>query len=143
MVDVLVTIFHTLISFLLIIAVLLQSGKGGGLASSIGGGLSSSSVLGGRSASTFLTKTTAVLATVFMLSCLLQAVTYDSGDVPTSATERMLEESGFPSPSPLLNEGAGFLDEPATDETDSQGGEEAEGAEGSDAEGETAAEQSP
>mgnify|MGYP001227404998 CR=1 FL=1 len=36
--DVLVTIFHTLISFLLIIAVLLQSGKGGGLASSIGGG---------------------------------------------------------------------------------------------------------
>ena len=140
MFDVLVTIFHTLISFLLIIAVLMQSGKGGGLASSIGGGLSSSSVLGGRSASSFLTKTTAVLATAFMLSCLLQAVSYDSGDLPTSATERMLQESGIPSP--LLNEGAGFLDEPATDETDSQGGEEVEG-ERSDTEGEMATEQSP
>ena len=135
MLDVLVTIFHTLISFLLIIAVLLQSGKGGGLASSIGGGLSSSSVLGGRSASTFLTKTTAGLATAFMLSCLFQAVSYDSGELPTSATERMLEESGVPSPSPLLNEGAGFLDEPAT--------EDAGSAEGSDTEGETATEQSP
>ena len=136
MMDVLVTIFHTLISFLLIIAVLLQSGKGGGLASSIGGGLSSSSVLGGRSAGTFLTKTTAVLATTFMLSCLLQAGTYDSSDVPTSATERMLEESGIPSPSPLLNEGARFLDEPATDEGESQGSEDAGSAEGTNSEGE-------
>lgn len=143
MLDVLVTIFHTLISFMLIIAVLMQSGKGGGLAASIGGGLSSSSVLGGRSASSFLTKTTAVLATAFMFSCLLQAISYDSGDKPTSATERMLQERGFPAPSPLLNEGAGFLDEPAADATKSQGGEEAEGAEGSDTEGETATKQSP
>ena len=140
MLDVLITIFHTLISFLLIIAVLMQSGKGGGLASSIGGGLSSSSVLGGRSASSFLTKTTAVLATAFMLSCLMQAVSYDSGELPTSATERMLEERGFPSPSPLLNEGAGFLDEPATNEGESQGSEDAGSAEGSDSEGETAPE---
>ena len=114
---------------MLIVAVLLQSGKGGGLSSAIGGGLSSSSVLGGRSASTFLTKTTAILATAFMLICLLQAVTYDSGEVPTSATERLLEESGVPAPSPLLNEGAGFLDEPATDDADEGGAEAAaEGA---------------
>ena len=123
MLDTIVTIFHTVLCFLLIITVLLQSGKGGGLASSIGGGLSSASVLGGRSASTFLTKTTAVLATTFMLSCLLQAVTYESGDVPTSATARMLEESGVPVPSPLRNEGAGFLDEPVSEESEETKGE--------------------
>lgn len=137
--DVIFTIFHTLLCFVLIIAVLMQSGKGGGLASSIGGGLSSSSVLGGRSAGTFLTKTTAVLATAFMLSCLLQALTYESGEVPTSATERMLEESGVPALSPLLNEGAEFFDAPVSEESEAAGGEDVAGA-GEEAQGEAATE---
>ena len=36
----LLTVIHVVICVLLIIAVLLQSGKGGGLAASVGGGLS-------------------------------------------------------------------------------------------------------
>ncbi|MBT4611237.1 MAG: preprotein translocase subunit SecG, partial [Gemmatimonadetes bacterium] len=48
------TIVHVLLCAFLIVAVLLQSGKGGGLSASVGGGLSSSSVLGGRAATTFL-----------------------------------------------------------------------------------------
>ena len=66
--DILITILHVLICIFLVLAILLQSGKGGGLASSLGGGMSSSSVLGGRSATTFLTKATAVLAGVFFIA---------------------------------------------------------------------------
>lgn len=106
------TFIHVIICFLLVVAVLLQSGKGGGLASSIGGGLSSTSVLGGRAASDFLTKATSVLATAFMVSCLLLSLTFDSGDSgPVSATERAMQESPVqPSVVPFTEpEGGGVL----------------------------------
>ena len=93
---VLLTILHVLIAILLIVAVLMQSGKGGGLAASVGGGLSSSSVLGGRTAATFLSKTTSALATAFLVSCLVQSFMWSSDDgQPMTATERMLQE-GIP-----------------------------------------------
>ena len=112
--DILITILHLLICIFLILAILLQSGKGGGLASSLGGGMSSSSVLGGRTATTFLTKATAVLAAAFMLICLLQSFSYDAPEADNStATERVLEQSGAPVPPPALSEG--LLEEtPAT-----------------------------
>ena len=89
----LLTVIHVLICIVLIVAVLMQSGKGGGLAGSIGGGLGASSVLGGRTATTFLTKTTTGLATAFLLSCLLQAFVHEGPtQAPTTATERMLGE---------------------------------------------------
>jgi preprotein translocase subunit SecG len=89
-----VIIFHVLVAFLLVVAVLLQAGKGGGLAGSIGGGMGggSGSVLGGRTASTFLTKATSVLATTFLLSCLWQSITFDTSSGPSSAVERRLDE---------------------------------------------------
>jgi preprotein translocase subunit SecG len=122
------TIIHVLICLLLVAAVLLQSGKGGGLAGSIGGGLSSTSVLGGRSASTFLTKATAVLATAFMLICVVQAITYDTPEgMPTTASERILEESGASmEPEKLFNETDGLpLKEAGQVETDSEKSAEA------------------
>ncbi len=100
---VLMTILHVLVCLFLILAVLLQSGKGGGLAAGLGGGLSSSSLLGGRSAATFLSKATSVLAIAFMLSCLAQAVIVRAQHAPPiSATERMLRERGAaPAPVPI------------------------------------------
>ena len=90
---ILLTLVHVLICILLVLVVLLQSGKGGGLASSIAGGLSSASFLGGRTASNFLTTATTVLATAFFLSCLVQFLTFDSGrQEASSATERMLQQ---------------------------------------------------
>ena len=89
---ILLTTLHVLIAGLLILAVLLQSGKGAGLAASLGGGLSSASVLGGRTAATFLSKTTSILATAFLASCMLQSVLkIDRDDAPTTAMERVLE----------------------------------------------------
>lgn len=108
---ILITILHVLVCAFLVGAVLLQSGKGGGLAGSIGGGMATSSVLGGRTASNFLTKATTILATVFMVSCLFQAFLIDRSDsVPSSATERMLQErSTAPTPFAPTGEGEGGL----------------------------------
>ena len=97
MFEILFTIFHVLICVLLVVTVLLQAGKGGGLAGSIGGGLASSSVLGGRTAATFLTKATTVLATAFMLSCLVQSVAFQTAETtPTTATQRTMAEEQVP-----------------------------------------------
>ena len=108
--DVVVNTIHVIICLLLIVAVLLQAGKGGGLAGALGGGLSSSSVLGGRTATTFLTKTTAVLAGTFMVLCLFQSMTYEAPttDDGSTATERMLEQGVAPPPPGF---GDRFLDE--------------------------------
>ena len=97
MFEILFTIFHVLICVLLVVTVLLQAGKGGGLAGSIGGGLASSAVLGGRTAATFLTKATTVLATAFMLSCLVQSVAFQTAETtPTTATQRTMAEQQAP-----------------------------------------------
>ena len=58
-----------LVSCLLMIAVLMQSSKGGGLAGSFAGG-SIGTVFGVRRTSDFLTKTTSILATIFIVLAL-------------------------------------------------------------------------
>jgi|SRR3989304_1243915 len=58
-----------LVSILLMIAVLMQSSKGGGLAGTLGTS-NIGTVFGVRRTSDFLTKTTTVLATLFMVLAL-------------------------------------------------------------------------
>ena len=112
--NILLTILHVLIAALLILAVLLQSGKGAGLASSLGGGLSASSVLGGRTAATFLSKTTSILATAFLVSCMVQSIIkVDRDDTPTTAMERELERGRVPFGQTLLEEETPFAPEGA------------------------------
>ena len=116
----LLTIVHVLICALLVVAVLMQSGKGGGLAGSIGGGLGASSVLGGRTATTFLTKTTTGLATAFLVSCLIQAFVHEGPtEAPMTATERMLGEGTDPFQVPF---GASVEEMPASPEGSDTGG---------------------
>ncbi len=64
-----VELFHLLIAALLILVVLLQSGKGADIGAAFGGG-SSQTVFGGRGASTFLSKLTSACAIIFMLTSL-------------------------------------------------------------------------
>ncbi len=59
-----------ILAVLLIIAILLQNSKGGGLAGSLGGG-NIGAVFGVRRASDFLTKATTYLATTFIVLCLV------------------------------------------------------------------------
>jgi len=65
-----VTIF-VIICLLQIVAVLLQSSKGGGLAGAFGGGGGMGAMFGSRGAATFLSKLTAGLATAFMILALI------------------------------------------------------------------------
>lgn len=63
---------HILVSILLILVVLLQQAKGAGLSPVFGGG---QSVFGARGAAPFLTRLTAILAVLFMVTSIILAIT--------------------------------------------------------------------
>jgi preprotein translocase subunit SecG len=68
----LVTIIHVVVSLFLILVILLQAGKDGGMGAGLGGG-GAQSVFGGRGSQTFLSKVTSVSAAVFMVTSLTLA----------------------------------------------------------------------
>ena len=63
-------IIHILISVVLILSILLQSGKGGSLAGALGGAGAAGAVLGTRGAATMLSKITTYASVLFLVSCL-------------------------------------------------------------------------
>lgn len=65
----LISVVHILTCIALMVTILLQSGKGGGLAGSFGGG-TSQTLFGGRGAATFLSRGATILAVVFFLTSL-------------------------------------------------------------------------
>ncbi len=67
--NVLITIIHVIVSLILIIAVLLQSGKSADLAGAFGGG-GSQSTFGPRGGQTLLSRITTACAIIFMLTSL-------------------------------------------------------------------------
>jgi preprotein translocase subunit SecG len=72
MVYTLIVILHVFICFLMIGAILLQSGKGAEIGASFGG--SSQTVFGSRGPANFLSKLTVAVAAVFMLTSLTLAI---------------------------------------------------------------------
>ena len=68
----LITIIHIIACIFLILVVLLQAGKGGGVGVALGG-QTSAQVFGGRGAGTFLEQLTAGTAIVFMLTSMTLA----------------------------------------------------------------------
>jgi preprotein translocase subunit SecG len=68
----LVTVVHILVCVFLIAVILLQAGKGGGMAGAFGGA-GAQTVFGGRGAQTLLGKITSVMAAIFMLTSLTLA----------------------------------------------------------------------
>lgn len=63
------TVLHLAACAGLMISILLQSGKGGGLAGAFGGG-SSQTLFGGRGAASFLSRASTILAVVFFVTSL-------------------------------------------------------------------------
>lgn len=61
-------ILHVLVCVFLILVVLLQSGRGGGMGAAFGGG--TQAVFGGGGAASFLSKLTAISAGIFMLTSI-------------------------------------------------------------------------
>ncbi len=64
---------HIIVSALLITVILLQSGRGGGLAGSLGGGVSTA-MFGGQGADKVMTRLTTGLAAAFMVLAILISI---------------------------------------------------------------------
>ncbi|UCH11245.1 MAG: preprotein translocase subunit SecG [Fidelibacterota bacterium] len=62
-----------LVSILLVIVILLQSGRGGGLAGTLGGGISTA-MFGGQGADKLMTRLTTGLAAAFMILAILISI---------------------------------------------------------------------
>src|SRR5450432_3912022 len=77
----LLTILHVTVCLFLMLTVLLQSGKSGGMGAAFGGG-GGATVFGGSGASSFLRRLTAGAATIFMLASMTLAfiASHNSGD---------------------------------------------------------------
>ena len=77
---------HMIISVALIALVLVQRGKGAEAGAAFGGG-ASLTVFGARGSASFMTRSTAVLATLFFLSSLALAYAYSQRIERTSVTD--------------------------------------------------------
>ena len=100
---------HVIIAVSLIALVLLQQGKGADAGAAFGSG-ASSTVFGSRGAASFLTRTTAALATGFFLTSLILAYFATRSSEPESVLDRVQLES------PQQQESA-----PATSEPEQKG----------------------
>ena len=80
--------FHILVCIALVASVLLQSGKGGGLAGGAFGG-TAQTVFGGRGATDFMTRATMVLGGVFFATSLVLALMSSNTD---RATRSLIQE---------------------------------------------------
>jgi preprotein translocase subunit SecG len=72
-------VVHLFVCAMLILVVLLQQGKGGGMGAAFGGG-AGAQVFGGRGAGNLLTRATSVCAAIFMITSVSLAYISSSGD---------------------------------------------------------------
>jgi len=99
----LVIIIHVMVCFLMIGAILLQSGKGAEIGAAFGG--SSQTVFGSRGPANFLSKFTVVVAAVFMLTSLSLAIlakekTFSSTVIDLKRKETSLPATAAPTDKP-------------------------------------------
>jgi preprotein translocase subunit SecG len=92
-------VFHVLIALAIVGLVLLQRGRGADAGAGFGAG-ASGTVFGSRGSASFLSRTTAVLATLFFISSLGLSYLFSQGAVPTSVVDRVKTEQ--PAPTPAL-----------------------------------------
>lgn len=79
------------LSIALVVLILLQRGRGSDLGAVFGGG--SGSVFGSRGSANFLTRITAVLATLFFGIALALAYIYTGAGTPTSVTDTVIQST--------------------------------------------------
>ncbi len=85
-----INVVHVCVCVFLILVVLLQQSKGGGLSGSLGGG--AAQVFGGRGAGNFMTRLTGVVAAIFMITSISLAYLSSAGDREMKAFDRLEED---------------------------------------------------
>ena len=104
-------IVHIFVCCFLMLVVLLQQGKGGGMGAAFGAG-AAQQVFGGRGAGNLLTRATAICAGIFMLTSVSLAYLSSSGD--RALKDRMQQE--------VKKGGKGQEGTPRTDSSKGAGG---------------------
>jgi len=90
--KIILTTIHVVLSLFLIVSILLQSSKGGGLAGTFGG-QASASIFGPRGAATALSTITQWLAGGFLILSLVLSLMAGAGTQSESVTQKVLEQS--------------------------------------------------
>ncbi len=94
MLQTVVLVTHVLIAVLIVGLVLLQRGKGAEAGAAFGAG-ASGTVFGSRGSANFMSRSTAVLATMFFLSSLTLAFFSGQRSEPTSLMEQTVPGTGL------------------------------------------------
>ena len=92
----LVIIIHVIACFLMIGAILLQSGKGAEIGAAFGG--SSQTVFGSRGPANFLSKFTVIVAVVFMVTSLSLAILAKERTFSSTVIDLKKKETSQPAP---------------------------------------------
>ena len=103
---ILVTIIHVIVCLILVVVVLLQSGKAADLAGAFGG-MGSQTVFGPRGSATVLSKATTISAVLFMLTSLtLSILATRGGSATPDLIKKTIPAAGqkgpIPGPSPAV-----------------------------------------
>jgi len=93
----LILVSNIILAVLLVVIILLQKSEGGAL----GLGISQDSFVSSRSASSFLTKTTAIIATLFIITSVLLTI-LSKRDVPSSSVLEMEQEEKLDTTEPQI-----------------------------------------
>ena len=95
-------VIHILSAAFIVVLVLIQRGKGADAGAGFGAG-ASGTVFGARGASTALSRTTAILAGVFMMTSLSLAYmgTRTVKSTPDTVLDRLAEQESVPAPAPV------------------------------------------
>lgn len=95
----LAVVFHVLLAVGIVAIVLLQRGKGADAGAGFGAG-ASGTVFGARGSASFLSRTTAVLATLFFLTSLGLTYLFSQHKTATSVVDTVKQEAPAPVTSP-------------------------------------------
>jgi len=129
-----ITVLHVLVCVFLILVVLLQAGKGGGMGIAFGGAGGGGSVFGGSGAGNFLTRLTVAAAFGFMITSMSLAYLASNTEVDSlqqlSAESRKAAEDLANEKAQIMEagEGAAGAAVPATDGANETSSEPTEGA---------------
>ena len=96
-------VVHVIVCLFLIVSILLQSSKGGGLAGMFGGGGGMGNVFGGRGAASFLAKVTMWLGVSFAITSISIAfLSAGTSSRQRSLVEQVMEQEQPSSPATML-----------------------------------------
>ena len=99
------------------VVILLQAGKGGGLASVGGGAAMTEGILGGRQATTVLTRATWFSGSIFMVLALVLSIMSSRSTAPTSVIQVPTTTAPTSAPEPVIPGLGGGAPTPAPEST--------------------------